>query len=75
MNRLIVLAAVSAAFLTLMACTEQPQTAGTRKADSKAWEGTNNAFAASGWKAGDKEAWEEQIRNRAQAQNEYTRAK
>jgi len=32
------------------------------------------AFAAKGWKAtGDKAAWEQQIRQRGQAQNDYAR--
>ena len=31
------------------------------------------AYAAPGWKAGDKAAWEAQIRQRNQAQNDYVR--
>jgi hypothetical protein len=75
MIRAIALIAVTALFLSLAACGEKEQTAATRKPDTKVWSGTDNAFAASGWKAGDQASWEEQMRNRAQAQNEYTRAK
>ncbi|MBC7941511.1 MAG: hypothetical protein H7Z19_17455 [Chitinophagaceae bacterium] len=56
----------------LSACTETPQT--LRKTDAKAWDAAQNGFVAPGWKSGDQSSWEEQMRNRAQAQNEYTRA-
>ena len=75
MIRLIVLAVVYAVILGQAACAEKEQTATVRKVDSKIWSGTDNAFAAAGWKTGDQAAWEEQMRNRAQAQNDYTRAK
>jgi hypothetical protein len=56
------------------ACGEKPQVAQTRKSDAHAWDGTSNsAYAVSGWKAGDQASWEEQMRNRAQSQNEYAR--
>lgn len=57
----------------LSACTEKPQTAGTRKSDTEPWAGQASAFAAPGWKGGDRAAWEEQIRNRARGQNDYAR--
>jgi uncharacterized membrane protein (UPF0127 family) len=75
MTRIIVPAAVMAAIFSLTACTETPQTAATRKPDTKVWEVSNNAFAAPGWKSGDKVSWEEQMRSRAQAQDEYAKAK
>ena len=75
MIRLITLAAVSVAILGQVACGEKAQTVTARKVDTKVWSGTDNAFAASGWKTGDQAAWEEQMRNRAQAQNDYARAK
>jgi hypothetical protein len=64
--------------LALAACGEKAQTAGqasTKKSDAKAWEGaTNGAYTDSGWKAGDKDSWEAQMKTRAQqGQNEYTR--
>jgi hypothetical protein len=46
-----------------------------KKADGKSWEGAGTTFAASGWKAGDKASWDEQMRTRAQSQNDYARAK
>ena len=70
MNRLVWVLAGAAA---LAACTEKPQTAGARKADDKPWELTQPGFVAGGFKAGDKGAWETQLKARAQAQNEYSR--
>lgn len=63
----------------LAACGEQAQTAGdgnVKKADSKAFEGSqNNAYTVDGWKAGDKDSWEAQMKARAQrGQNEYARS-
>jgi hypothetical protein len=58
----------------LCACTEKPQTVSTRKADVEPWQGPPDAFMAQGWKVGDKDSWEKQIRQRAQSQNEYSRA-
>ena len=62
----------------LAACSEKSQALGgpARKTDSAAWaatDGTKPGFAASGWKGGDKAAWEAQIRTRNQAQNDYVR--
>ncbi|MEF7617242.1 hypothetical protein V4F39_25245 [Aquincola sp. MAHUQ-54] len=59
----------------LAACTEQPQVAGTHRAHEQAWQGSRQpGFNASGWKASDQAAWEQQIRSRTQGQNEYSRA-
>ncbi len=57
------------------ACGEKAQTAGAVaiKTDAKPWTGANAAYMAPGWKAGDAKAWEEQLKSRAQAQNEYVR--
>ena len=64
----------------LLGCSEKPQSldgSSSRKADEQAWAVSNAAepaFAAKGWKAsGDKAAWEQQIRQRGQAQNDYAR--
>ena len=64
--------------LVLVACGEKPQTVDqpARTADASAWsesQAANPAFAAPGWKGGDKAAWEQQIRQRNQAQNDYAR--
>ena len=59
----------------LAACTEKPQTLGSRKSDSLASAGTGSAYVAPGWKPGDQASWDEQMRTRAQqGQNEYSRA-
>ena len=59
----------------LCACSEKPQTATHRKADGHAYEGTgNSAYTAAGWKAGDAASWEQVMKERAQGQNEYSRA-
>jgi hypothetical protein len=63
-----------AAVFGLAACTEKPQTAGGRKADSQIWVAGSPGYVAPGWKAGDQASWQEQMRARAQNQNEYTRA-
>ncbi len=62
-----------AALLMLAACAEKPQTGGTRKADVASYKGADNGFGAGGWKAGDQASWEQQMKNRSQGQNEYTR--
>ncbi|HEY0858415.1 MAG TPA: hypothetical protein VGE16_15225 [Albitalea sp.] len=67
--------AAAALALALSGCTEEPQTANPRKSDTRAWQGTGNAYVAPGWTAGDKTSWEEQMRTRAQAQNEYARVR
>ena len=70
MRLLCTLAALSA----LAACGDQPQTLAGSKRDAPAFEGTTNPFNAPGWKAGDKNAWEQQLKSRTQqGQNEYTR--
>ncbi len=69
-------AAVVAA-VALAACGEKPQTmqVSARKSDTRAYEGAQGAFVSSGWKAGDSNSWEEQMRVRVQGQNEYIRVK
>jgi hypothetical protein len=62
-----------AAALLLVACAEKPQTAGQRSA-TQPWDATATGFTAPGFKTGDAEAWETQMRRRAQGQNEYSRA-
>jgi hypothetical protein len=60
--------------LLLAACGERAQTITSgpeRKADTPAWQSDSTAFDAPGYKPGDKAAWEQQLRNRAQAQNDY----
>ena len=64
--------------LLLAACGERPQTAdaGRKKVDAVAWSTSDAAvpaFSAPGFKAGEKDAWEAQLRKRSQGQNEYLR--
>ena len=67
---------LTAAVMALAACGDKPQSAGGVKSDTAAFQGTSNAFNAPGWKAGDKAAWEQQLKTRAQTgQNEYKRVK
>jgi hypothetical protein len=65
---------IAATAVASAACAEKPQTAQTRKSDVEPWDaGAAVTFAAPGWKAGDQASWEEQMRTRAQGQNEYSR--
>jgi hypothetical protein len=59
----------------LAACTEKPQTVTTRRVDAKAWQGADARHMAPGWSAGDKTSWDEQMRTRAQTQNEYAKVR
>lgn len=72
MMRIVFLAVLA---LGLSACSEPDQSlaASSAKADGKAWQGAQNSFVAPGWQPGDKARWEEQLRHRAQTQNEYMR--
>ncbi|WP_409970330.1 hypothetical protein [Piscinibacter sp.] len=58
----------------LAACGEKIQTTSSpKKADAKAWQGADDPFVAPGWQAGDRTSWENQLRTRNQAQNEYNK--
>ncbi len=63
------------AALLLAGCGEKPQSInGSYKPDQKAWQApAGSPVNAAGYKAGDKGAWETQMRDRGQAQNEYTK--
>ena len=71
MKRLLSIAAIA---LMLAACGEQPQTLGAANKDQASYTGTGKAFAASGWKQGDRSSWESQVKARTQqGQNDYGR--
>jgi len=75
MTRLLLAAFAATLAVGLTAC-EQPQTASGRKSDAKPWQGApDDPYVASGWKAGDRASWEEQMRMRAQSQNDYAKAR
>jgi hypothetical protein len=59
----------------LGACGEKPQSLGGVKSDAAPHTGVGSSqYAVPGWKAGDKTAWEQQLRARSQGQNDYSRA-
>ena len=74
MIRLVALCVVTASTLALVACAEKPKEAATRKSDTQAWQASGSAYRAPGWKEGDRGSWEEQLRTRAQGQNDYAKA-
>ena len=60
--------------MVLAACGERVQTISSpKKADAKAWQGADDPFVAPGWQPGDRTSWENQLRTRNQAQNEYNK--
>jgi hypothetical protein len=81
MRRALTLTAVATAVMILAACGEKPQTnAQGVKHDAVPWSGTGTqpntgtAFTAPGWKEGDKNAWQQQLKTRVQyGQNDYSR--
>ena len=73
MRSALVIVSVAAAFC-LAACGDKPQSAGGVKGDVAPYQGVSNGYAAPGWKAGDKNSWEQALKVRTQnIQNEYTR--
>ena len=74
MMRVALLISSVASALCLSACGDKPQSAGGVKGDVAPYQGVNNMYAAPGWKAGDKNSWEQALKVRTQnIQNEYTR--
>jgi hypothetical protein len=60
----------------LAACAEREQTANGIKTDAAAFSGTNKQppFMAAGWKPGDRNAWEQQLKVRTvNGQNDYAK--
>ena len=74
MRAALVTSSVAAAFF-LAACGDKPQSAGGVKGDVAPYQGASNKkYAEPGWKAGDKNSWEQALKVRTQNnQNEYTR--
>ncbi len=66
---------IASAVFALAACGEREQTLGKVKQDATPFSGTGKAYAAPGWKQGDKTSWEQQLKTRAQSgQNDYSKA-
>ena len=63
--------------LGLGGCEKAQTTAsgGEKKADTPSWQKGESAYVAPGWTPGDRASWEAQLRNRAQAQNDYAAPK
>ena len=78
MRGTIALLMASAVAVPLAGCGEKAQTlnsSSAKKSDAKAWEGVTagNEYSVDGYKAGDKTAWEAQLKARTErGQNEYT---
>ena len=67
-------AVLTAAVMLLAACTENPQTASGIKSDPAHFQGTNMPYQATGWKAGDRNSWEQHLKVRTQmGQNDYAK--
>jgi hypothetical protein len=64
---------VCSCVVLLSACGEsdQAQRSGRDVNDIHASQGAKNAYVDVGWAPGDKNAWQAQLRTRAQHQNEY----
>ena len=75
MRKLSMILLAMMATVTFSACADREQTAATPSKDAAPYSGTGVvAFTASGWKAGDKTAWEQQLKARMQnSQNEYNK--
>ncbi|MEY4294936.1 MAG: hypothetical protein RLY82_624 [Pseudomonadota bacterium] len=59
----------------LTACGEKAQSMGGIKSDAPPSAGVGTSqYVSPGWKAGDKTSWEQQLRTRAQGQNDYAKS-
>ncbi|MDO9199938.1 hypothetical protein [Hydrogenophaga sp.] len=76
-QRTLTIAALAAVAMTLSACGDQPQelSGSGVKQDGAPYTGVGSSqYAQGGWKAGDRNSWEQQLKTRAQyGQNDYTR--
>jgi hypothetical protein len=65
---------IAAAVLGLAGCAEREQTASGIKSDASSYQGTNRQFMAQGWKPGDRNSWEQELKVRTvRGQNEYAK--
>jgi len=76
MKRVLLVAVAASIVAGVSACGERPQTASGRKTDAKPCQGAaDDPYVVGGWKAGDQASWEEQMRLRAQTQNDYAKVR
>ncbi len=73
--RFAIIGATMVGLMALTGCGEKPQGMGGVKSDTAPYQGTGMAYALPGWKAGDKTSWEQQLKTRAQAQDDHAKAK
>lgn len=67
---------LAAGALALAGCAEKEQTASGIKTDAAPFQGTTKQppFTAAGWKPGDRDSWEQQLKVRtANGQNDYVK--
>jgi hypothetical protein len=70
---LFILSLAAAAF-AVAGCAEREQTSSGIKSDAAPFQGTNRPFMAQGWKPGDRNNWEQQLKVRTvQGQNDYAK--
>ncbi len=74
-TRLAMIGATMVGLMALTGCGDKPQGMGGVKSDTAPYQGTGMAYALPGWKAGDKTSWEQQLKTRAQAQDDHAKAK
>ncbi|HVL57975.1 MAG TPA: hypothetical protein VM491_15880 [Burkholderiaceae bacterium] len=79
-HRTLAIAAAIVGALALAACSERPTATATigektyrGKPDTNPWEAERTVFSAGNFAPGDRAGWEEAMRKRAQAQNEFQR--
>ena len=72
--RIAITGVVAVALLGLAGCGEKPQGMGGVKSDTPPYQGTGMAYTLPGWKPGDKTSWEQQLKTRAQVQNDHAKA-
>jgi hypothetical protein len=72
--RSVLLGSLAAALFAVAGCAEREQTASGIKSDAAPFQGTNRPFTASGWKPGDRNSWEQQLKVRTvNGQNDYAK--
>ncbi len=72
-GRIALLGTAMVGLMALVGCGEKPQGMGGVKSDTAPYQGTGMAYTVPGWKAGDKTSWEQQLKTRAQAQNDHAK--